>query len=148
MNWLDKQTWKNCFIASFLCLVGCSIGTMGTLFYFADYNWLYNFIVSLLIGWLSCFLFIAFWNIAFRQINFIEAMKTSFSMSIVSMMIIIVTENIIMLITNSQHAAHGMQQNPSNNLLLMFIAMSVGLLFALPYNYYILSKTGKVCHEQ
>lgn len=50
MNWLDKQTWKNCFVATFLCVVGCSIGTMGTLFYLADYNWLYVFVVSFLIG--------------------------------------------------------------------------------------------------
>jgi hypothetical protein len=146
MNWLDKQTWKNCFVSTFLCLVGCSLGTMGTLFYLADYNWLYVFVVSLLIGLLACIIFIAFWNIVFRQFNFKEAIKSSFKMSIVSMVIIIVTENIIMFLTHSQHSAHGMQRNPSDNLLIMFIAMSIGFLFALPYNYYILTKTEKVCH--
>ena len=64
------------------------------------------------------------------------------------MMIIIGTENLIMHLTNSQHSAHGMQQNPSDNLLIMFIAMSIGFLFALPYNYYILTKTEKACHKQ
>ncbi len=146
MNWLDKQTWENSFVSTFLCLVGCSVGTMGTLFYLAGYNWLYGFAVSFLVGLFTSIIFIALWNIAFRQINFKEAIKSSFKMSIVSMVIIIVTENIIMLLTHSQHSARGMRGNYSDNLLIMFIAMSIGFLFALPYNYYILTKSGKVCN--
>jgi Domain of unknown function (DUF4396) len=146
MNWSDKQTWKNCFVSTFLCVVGCSVGTMGTSFYLAAYNWLYGLVVSFLTGLFTCIIFIAFWNIAFRQINFKEAIKSSFKMSIVSMVIIIGTENIIMLLTHSQHSARGMRGNYSDNLVIIFIAMSIGFLFALPYNYYILTKTGKVCH--
>ncbi len=67
-------------------------------------------------------------------------------MSIVSMAIIIVTENIIILLTYSQHSAHGINRDYSDNLLLMFIAMGIGFIFALPYNYYHLQKTGNTCH--
>lgn len=137
--------WKNCILSTFLCLIGCSIGTIGTFFFLTGYNWLYVFVISFLIGLFTSVLFITFWYIAFRKINFKEAIKNSFKMSIVSMIIIIGIENLIMLL-NSQHFVHGMQRNYSDNLLIMIIAMSIGFIFALPYNYYILTKTGKVCH--
>ena len=31
---------------------------------------------------------------------------------------------------------------------MMAIAMGFGFIFSLPYNYYQLQKTGKICHEK
>jgi hypothetical protein len=146
MNWLDKKNWKDCLVATFLCLFGCSIGTIGILFFLADYNWLFVLLFSLVIGMLAAILFIALWNIVFLQINFKDAIRKGFKMSIVSMLIISGTENLIMLILHPQNSAHGITGNYSDDLFMMLIAMSTGFLFALPYNYYTLAKTGKVCH--
>lgn len=48
MNWLGKQTWKNCFTSTFPCFIGCSVGTIGTLFFLVGYYWIYAFIVNYL----------------------------------------------------------------------------------------------------
>jgi len=62
----------------------------------------------------------------------------------------LITENIIMYLTYTHHSNDRMEMknNPSYQLLIMFIAMGIGFISALPYNYYLLTKTGKICHNQ
>ena len=41
MNWKCKHTWKRARINTLWCLLGCSIGDFGTIFYFQniDHDW-------------------------------------------------------------------------------------------------------------
>lgn len=146
VKWLDGPTWRKCFAATFLCLIGCSMGTLGAGYYLADDNWLYALVVSFLAGLLASFTFIAMWNIAWRRMKIKEALKSSITMSLALMLIIITTENVVMYLMEQQHSIHGGRGNYPDDLLMMFIAMSLGFLLALPYNYYLLTKTGKACH--
>lgn len=112
----------------------------------ANQNFWLAFAVSAVVGLLACVLFIIIWNVAFRKINFKDALKSSIKMSFVSMLIMIVAENLIMYFTRPQHMTDMQQHSAHNNWLMMIVAMAVGFLLALPYNYYQLSKTGAACH--
>ncbi len=63
INWLDKRVWKQCFISTFICLVGCSIGVMGTAFYLGGYNLLLVLLISLIAGFITCMAFMVIWEI-------------------------------------------------------------------------------------
>jgi len=146
MDWTDKKTWKNCFISTIICLIGCSIGTMGITLYLINFNWLFVIIISLAVGFISCMAFMITWLILFQQMNFITSLKSSFKMSIVSMLIMMLTENTIILFIAPRLFSYKMHINSSHSLSTMAIAMLFGFLFSLPYNYYYIQKTGKICH--
>lgn len=149
MNWSDIQIWKQCFISTFICLIGCSIGTMGTTFYLISYNWMLVLLISLVVGFITCMVFMVIWNMIFNKMNVKDAIIHSYKMSLVSILIMMLTENIIILFIApmfSSHPMHDMSTMPSHNLMTMMLAMGLGFLLSLPYNYYQLQKTGKICH--
>lgn len=151
MNWSDKNIWKQCFVSTFICLIGCSIGAMGTAFYLINYNLFFVLLVSLGVGFISCLAFMVIWHMLFSQMNLKDSLKSSYKMSIVSILIMMLTENLILLFIIPKFSSHqmqvGMDMGLKHDLGMMAIAMSFGFLFSLPYNYYQLQKTGKICHE-
>ena len=48
---------------------------------------------------------------------------------------------------SSQPSSREIRGKFSDNLLIMLAGMFIGFLFALPYNYYVLFKTGESCHK-
>ncbi len=75
-------------------------------------------------------------------------------MSLVSMLIMMLAENIILLYIAPQFLSHQMNgtgihqmdTHATQTFNIMLIAMTSGFLLSLPYNYYQLQKTGKLCH--
>lgn len=147
MNWSDKNIWKQCIISTFICLMGCSIGAMGTAFYLINYNLFFVLLVSLGVGFISCLAFMVIWQMLFPQMNLKKSFKSSCKMSIISILIMMLTENVIILFISPNFSTHDMDIHEENSYGTMIFAMSLGFLFSLPYNYYQLQKTGKVCHE-
>ena len=146
INWLDKQIWKQCFVSTFICLTGCSIGAMGSAFYFINYNWPFVLLISLIAGLITCMIFMIIWNMMFRQMNFKNSFESSYKMSIVSMLIMILSENCIIIFIVPNFSSHQMHMNKVYDFGIMPLAMSLGFLLSLPYNYYQLQKIGKTCH--
>lgn len=149
MNWSDKNIWKQCFVSTFICLLGCSIGVMGTAFYLVGYNLLFVLLISLIAGFITCMIFMIVWEVTVHKMNLKEAIKHSYKMSLVSIMIMMLMENLILLFVIPNFSSHQMQMDmgATHDFGIMAIAMSFGFIFALPYNYYQLQKTGKICHE-
>ncbi len=145
MNWSDAQSWKNTIISTLICLVGCSIGAMGLPLLFAAYSWLFILMLSFISGFISCLIFICVWNFMFRKMTFKDALLSSFKMSFVSMLIMIAIENLILFLVPMQNSMHH-QHGSEHNIPTMIFAMCCGFVFALPYNYYQVQKTGKLCH--
>ena len=89
------------------------------------------------------------WEIIFHKMSFKDAIKHSYKMSLVTIAIMIISENLIMTFVAPLFSSHQMkmQINTMHGFSLMLIAMSFGFLLSLPYNYYQLQKTGKICHE-
>ncbi len=146
MNWRDIQTWKKSLVSTFICLLGCSIGTMAVSLYLINYHWFFVLPVSLVAGFISCMLFMLAWEIVFHKMSFQEAVQHSYKMSIVTILIMIISENSILLFIAPRFLSHQMEMHASHNFKMMFFAMSCGFLLSLPYNYYQLQKSGTSHH--
>lgn len=146
MDWTSKQIWKNCIIATFMCVCGCSVGTMGTIFYLTGFHWFFVLLISFIIGYISCVLFLILWNTVIQKRTLKEAFKQNYKISLVSMTVMVLTENLISLIAFSKFTTHQIHIHSSYSLKIMILAMFFGFLLVLPYNYYQLQKNSKICH--
>ena len=139
MNWKCKHTWKKASINTLWCLLGCSIGDFGTIFYFqtVEHSLLTWQIMGLAItnGLLTSILLETL--ILFRQMNFMEAFKVAIGMSFISMIAMEASMNIIDVILTG---------GAKLTWWVIPIMLLAGFITPLPYNYYRLKKWGHGCH--
>ena len=87
MDWKCKSTWKKAKINTLWCLLGCSIGDFGTIFYFQniEHYWSNFEIMGLAIvnGLLTSIILETI--ILTRQMNLKKAISTALGMSFISM---------------------------------------------------------------
>ena len=139
MNWNCKTTWRKAKKNTLWCLIGCSIGDFGTIFYFQNVNHsLSNFEVmsiAVINGILTSILLETL--ILLKQMNFISAIKTALGMSMISMVSMEVTMNLTDIFL-------------TGGALLTWwvipIMLIVGFITPLPYNYWRLKKYNISCH--
>tara|TARA_B100001287_G_scaffold239659_1_gene213655 strand:- start:31 stop:450 length:420 start_codon:yes stop_codon:yes gene_type:complete len=139
MNWNCKSTWRKAKKNTLWCLIGCSIGDFGTIFYFQNVNHsLSNFEVmsiAVINGILTSILLEIL--ILLKQMNFISAIKTALGMSMISMVSMEVTMNLTDIFL-------------TGGALLTWwvipIMLVVGFITPLPYNYWRLKKYNISCH--
>ena len=139
MNWNCKSTWRKAKKNTFWCLIGCSIGDFGTIFYFQNVNHsLSNFEVmsiAVINGILTSILLETL--ILLKQMNFISAIKTALGMSLISMVSMEVAMNLTDIFL-------------TGGALLTWwvipIMLIVGFITPLPYNYWRLKKYNISCH--
>ena len=139
MNWNCKSTWRKAKKNTLWCLIGCSIGDFGTIFYFQNVNHsLSNFeVMSIAVvnGILTSILLETL--ILLKQMNFISAIKTALGMSLISMVSMEVAMNLTDIFL-------------TGGALLTWwvipIMLIVGFITPLPYNYWRLKKYNISCH--
>tara|TARA_B100000945_G_C19824476_1_gene342084 strand:+ start:24 stop:443 length:420 start_codon:yes stop_codon:yes gene_type:complete len=139
MNWNCKSTWKKAKMNTLWCLIGCSIGDFGTIFYFQnEIHSLSNFEVmsiAVINGILTSILLETL--ILLKQMNFISAIKTALGMSLISMVSMEVAMNLTDIFL-------------TGGALLTWwvipIMLTVGFITPLPYNYWRLKKYNISCH--
>ena len=139
MNWNCKSTWRKAKKNTLWCLIGCSIGDFGTIFYFQNVNHsLSNFEVmsiAVINGILTSVLLETL--ILLKQMNFISAIKTALGMSMISMVSMEVAMNLTDIFL-------------TGGALLTWwvipIMLIVGFITPLPYNYWRLKKYNINCH--
>ena len=139
MNWNCQHTWKKASINTLWCLLGCSIGDFGTIFYFqsVEHSLLTWQIMGLAItnGLLTSILLETF--ILFRQMNLREAFKVAIGMSFISMVAMELAMNITdVVLTGGAKLTWWV---------LPFMLLA-GFITPLPYNYYRLKKWNQACH--
>ena len=139
INWKCRHTWKTSSYNTLWCLLGCSIGDFGTIFFFqvTQIPWPTLLIMALAIvnGIITS---IALETIILsRQMALISAFKTAIGMSLISMVSMEISMNAIDWI------ATGGAKLTWWVIPLMLI---VGFLTPLPYNYWRLKALGKACH--
>ena len=132
ISWNCKHTWKKARINTLWCLLGCSIGDFGTIYFFqvteylnpTDHKWI---ILSLAImnGLITSIILETF--ILSRQMILREAFKVAIGMSLISMISMEAAMNIVDVIITG-----GAMLTPQV-ILPMLIA---GFITPLPYNYY------------
>ena len=140
-DWTDKSVWGKSAYNTMWCLIGCSIGDLGTIAYFqfvwTDSGWSTMAIMMLAImnGLLTSIALETF--ILLKQLPFMNALKTAMGMSFISMVSMEAAMNITdILITGGAMLTW-------KAIIPMWVA---GFVTPWPYNYWRLKKYGKACH--
>ena len=139
MNWTCKHTWKKASGNTLWCLLGCSIGDFGTIYFFQvypmDISTLNIMILAIINGLITSIILETI--ILLKQMNFIQALTTALGMSLISMISMEVAMNLTdYLITGGAVL----------NLTVIPIMLIAGFITPLPYNYWRLKKYNKSCH--
>ncbi len=139
ISWKCKHTWKKARINTLWCLIGCSIGDFGTIYYFQsiEHSWSISSIMILAIvnGLLTSIILETI--ILLKQMRLYDAIKTALGMSLISMVSMELAMNVTdILLTGG--AIITWWAIP--------IMLTVGFLTPLPYNYWRLKKYNVSCH--
>lgn len=138
-HWLCRDTWRRASTNTLWCLLGCSIGDLGTIAYFqySGVAWPVWAIMTLAIcnGLITSIALETL--VLLRQMPFKEAFRTAIGMSLISMIGMELAMNLVDVAVTGG-AMLTLQVIP-----LMLLA---GFLAPLPYNYWRLKALGKACH--
>ena len=141
ISWKCKHTWKKSAQNTAWCLLGCSIGDFGTIFYFQNnpsdiFNTTTSIMTLAIINGLITSVALETFILS-RQMNFSEALKTALGMSFISMIAMEIAMNITDVILTGG-AMLTWWATP--------IMLLVGFLTPWPYNYWRLKKYNESCH--
>ena len=139
ISWKVKSTWTQASKNTLWCLIGCSIGDFGTIFFFQTtkiaFPMLGIMILAIINGLITSIMLETF--ILSRQMALNLAFKTATGMSLISMISMEVAMNVTdILLTGGAMLVWWA-------LPIMWI---VGFLTPLPYNYWRLQALNKACH--
>ena len=139
MNWKCKHTWRKASVNTLWCLLGCSIGDFGTIYFFQVYpmeiSTLNIMILAIINGLITSIILETI--ILLKQMSFKQALTTALGMSLISMISMEVAMNLTdYLITGGAVL----------NLTVIPIMLIAGFITPLPYNYWRLKKYNISCH--
>ena len=138
ISWTCKSTWKKASVNTLWCLLGCSIGDFGTIFFFQvtqiPFPLLWIMSLAIINGLITSIMLETF--ILSRQMNLPEAFKTAMGMSFISMIAM-------------ELAMNAVDVGLAGGVLVWWVIplmLVAGFFTALPYNYYRLKKYDASCH--
>ena len=138
-NWNCRNTWKRSSYNTLWCLIGCSIGDFGTIFFFQvssiSFPVLTIMILAIINGLITSIILETI--ILFKQMKFYKALQTALGMSFISMISMEVAMNLVDFILTG---------GAELNFVVVPIMLFVGFITPLPYNYWRLKKYNKECH--
>jgi len=139
-DWFCKTTWSKSGYNTLWCLVGCSIGDFGTIYYFQiTSHSLSVFLVMLIaiINGIITSIILETIILLKQKFKFIDAFKTACGMSLISMVSMELAMNLTdYLIVGSAKLVWWV----------IPIMLLVGFLTPWPYNYWRLKKFNIACH--
>ena len=139
ISWTCKNTWKKASYNTSWCLRGCAIGDLGTIafFQYTGIPWppLLIFSLAIINGLITSIILETI--ILCRQMSFAAALKTSLGMSLISMISMEISMNLV------DYILVGEAKLVFWVIPLMLLA---GFITPLPYNYWRLKALGKSCH--
>ena len=140
-NWSDSSVWKQSAHNTKWCLIGCSIGDFGTIFFFqyTGNPWAWPVMSIMLLamfnGIMTSIALETF--ILLKQMPFNEAFRVAVGMSLISMISMEAAMNVVDVVLTGGAKLTWWVIVP------MLIA---GFLTPWPYNYWRLKKYGQSCH--
>ena len=139
ISWKCKHTWKNASINTLWCLLGCSIGDFGTIYFFQvteiPFPVMGIMVLAIINGLITSIMLETY--ILSRQMELKAAFKTAIGMSLVSMISMEIAMNL------TDYLMTGGAVITFVTIVPMLLA---GFITPLPYNYFRLKKYGKACH--
>ena len=139
ISWKVKSTWTQASKNTLWCLLGCSIGDFGTIYFFQvtkiAFPMLGIMLLAIINGLITSIMLETF--ILSRQMALNLAFKTAIGMSLISMISMEVAMNVTdILLTGGAMLVWWV----------IPIMLIVGFLTPLPYNYWRLQALNKACH--
>ena len=139
ISWKVKSTWTQASKNTLWCLLGCSIGDFGTIYFFQvtkiAFPMLGIMLLAIINGLITSIMLETF--ILSRQMALNLAFKTAIGMSLISMISMEVAMNATdILLTGGAKLVWWV----------IPIMLIVGFLTPLPYNYWRLQALNKACH--
>ncbi|MFL2883144.1 MAG: DUF4396 domain-containing protein [Pelagibacteraceae bacterium] len=140
IDWYCSNTWIRSSKNTAWCLLGCSIGDFGTIFFFQISN--INFptlsiMILAIINGLITSIILETIILLNQKFKFINAVKTAFGMSFISMISMEVAMNLTDYLLTGGAVL---------NINVIPIMLLVGFITPLPYNYYKLKRYNISCH--
>lgn len=144
--WTDRVKWKRASFNTFSCLVGCSIGDFGMIFFLQAFypatSMMWQMILAIIAGLCTSILLETILMKSRESFGWTEAFKTALGMSFISMVAMeLAMTSTDFLITGGKAAF-----NDPMYWIALIPALVVGFLTPLPYNYYKLKKFNQSCH--
>ena len=140
IDWTCKYTWKKSATNTAWCLLGCSIGDLGTILFFQitkiPFPVLAIMTLAIINGLVTSIILETFILIK-QKIDFNNAFKTALGMSFISM----ISMEIAMNLTD-----YYLTGGAILTWWVIPIMLGVGFITPWPYNYWRLKKYGKACH--
>ncbi len=138
-NWSCKHTWKKSAKNTLWCVIGCSIGDFGTIFFFQVYQIPFPIlgimILAIINGLITSIILETI--ILIRQgFSFYGALKTASGMSLISML------SMEIMMNTTDYVLTG---GAILTWWVIPIMLIVGFLTPWPYNYWRLKKFGMGC---
>ena len=140
IDWSCKHTWKQSAKNTSWCLLGCSLGDFGTIYFFqiTQIPWSILAIMTLAIfNGLVTSIILETLILLKQKFTFKQALKTAFGMSFISMISMEVAMNFTDFILTG---------GAMLTLWVMPIMLLVGFITPWPYNYWRLKKYNIACH--
>ena len=138
IEWNCIKTWRESAYNTLWCLIGCSIGDFGTIFYFQSINHSLSIYVVMLIaifnGLVTSVLLETF--ILLKSMTFNNALKTALGMSFISIVAMEISMNLTDLILAGGVITWWV----------IPVMLAAGFVTPWPYNYWRLKKYGMACH--
>jgi len=144
--WSDMKAWNRASFNTLNCLIGCSIGDFGMIFYLQAFypgtSMIPQMILAIIAG-LCTSIMLESIILKYREhFNWAFAVKTAFGMSFISM----IAMELAMTATDFMMTGGKAAFTDPVYWMALIPALIVGFLTPLPYNYYKLKKFNKTCH--
>ena len=138
VSWNDLSTWRKASINTLWCLLGCSIGDFGTIFFFQITEIafpMFGIMILAIINGLTTSVMLETYILS-RQMDLNHAFRTAMGMSFISMVGMEIAMNTVDVVF-------------AGGVLMWSIIpfmLAAGFVFPLPYNYFRLKKYDESCH--
>lgn len=144
--WGNLHLWKRASFNTLNCLIGCSIGDFGMVFYlqafYPETPMIWQMTLAIIAGLMTSIMLETVLLKYREHFNWVFALKTAFGMSFISMV------GMEIAMTGTDFMITGGKAAFSDPMywLALVPALVVGFLTPLPYNYFKLRKFNKACH--
>lgn len=138
IDWTCKSTWRKSSYNTMWCLIGCSIGDFGTIYFFQSIDHSLSIYLVMLLAIINGIItsIILETIILAKQFPIFEALNIAIKMSLISMISMEIAMNAVDLIF-----AGGVL-----TLTIIPFMLLAGFVTPLPYNYFRLKKYNQSCH--
>ena len=138
IDWTCKPTWRKSSYNTMWCLIGCSIGDFGTIYFFQSIDHSLSIFLVMLLAIINGIITSIMLEtiILSKEFRIFEALNIAIKMSLISMVSMEIAMNAVDLIF-----AGGIL-----TLTIIPFMLLAGFITPLPYNYFRLKKHNQACH--